>query len=308
MAGGTARIARPAVQRSAAGLDHHAARFLPDHLGRGAEHHPVAERLGQPDRDGLGALVEAALLSTPAGADQQGHAPRRADVEQGVQQRRVAGLGGQRPPDHLPQPGPDTLRRHPGLEPGLDRLGVPGQRLSGRPGRLQRHRGRHRLQLTDGLADGDRVHRVVPVEDVAVVAVGPAVVELDVRALLIGRVGGHADPIGQGGDAVLGRTDPLAAVVERSAVGRGQGQGPPADPFTGLHHHHLGPGVHQPAGRGQPGQAGPDHDDVCCGGQRSLLARMASWAAIPGCFGGRASSRPMRAPSGMPMVELSMNP
>ena len=33
-------------------------RSVADHLGGGAEHHPLAQRLGQPDRDGLGALVE----------------------------------------------------------------------------------------------------------------------------------------------------------------------------------------------------------------------------------------------------------
>ena len=148
--------------RPAAGLDHHPALAVADHLGRGAEHDPLAQRLGQPDRDGLGALVEAALLGAAGGADQQGHAARRADEEQGVQQRHVARLGGQRPPDDLPQPGPGTLGRHPGLEPGLDRLGVPDQRVRGRPGRLQRHPGRHGLQLADGLAHGDRAHRVAP--------------------------------------------------------------------------------------------------------------------------------------------------
>ena len=119
----------------------------------------------------------------------------------------------------------------------------------------------------------------------AVEAVGPAVAELGVEPVLVARVGGDADALGEGGDAVLGRADPLAAVVDRGAVGRGQGQGPPADPFAGLQHHHLGPGVHQPAGGGQPGQAGPDHDDVCCGGQHSLLARVAS-----GCGDARQST------------------
>ena len=140
----------------------------------------------------------------------------------------------------------------------------------------------------------------LPSSEVAVVAVGPAVAELGVEPPLVGRVGGDADPLGQGGDAVLGRPDPLAAVVDRGAVGRGQGQGPPADPVARLQHHHLGPGVHQPGRGGQAGQPGSDHDDVCCGGHCSLLARMASWGRrCQGCFGGRASHGPSRAPSGM---------
>ena len=41
---------------------------MPDQLDRDAEHHPRTQRLGQPDGDGLGALVEATLLGAPGGA------------------------------------------------------------------------------------------------------------------------------------------------------------------------------------------------------------------------------------------------
>ena len=241
----------------------------------------------------------------PAVADQQGHAAGGADDEQGVQQRQVARLGGQRPPDDRPQPVPGPLGRHPAWSQVSTVWESQASASRGRPGRLQRHRGGHGVQLADGLAHGDRAHRVAAVGELAVEAVGPAVAELGVQALLVARVGGDADALGEGGDAVLGRADPLAAVVDRGAVGRGQGQGPPADPFPGLQHHHLGPGVHQPAGGGQPGQAGPDHDDVCCGGQHTLLARVAG--RTPRRW--RSGKYGLRAPSGMePTYEFGTDP
>src|SRR5215204_923910 len=97
------------------------------------------------------------------------------------------------------------------------------QRAAGRPGRLWRDHGRHGLELTDRLAQRDRAHRVDTVGQLAVVAVRPALVELGVEPPLPGRVGGDPDPRGQGGDAVLGRADPLATVVDGGAVGRGHG-------------------------------------------------------------------------------------
>jgi len=62
------------AHRPPGGLDDHAGLAVADHLHRGAEHDPLAHGLGQANRDGLGALMEAALLGAPGGADQQGHA------------------------------------------------------------------------------------------------------------------------------------------------------------------------------------------------------------------------------------------
>src|SRR5512132_3441522 len=76
---------RPAGgHRPPRGLDHHPAVAVADHLGRGAEHDPVAQRLGQPDRDGLGALMEAAFLA----------GPRQSRVLSGSYQRRVGPVSG----------------------------------------------------------------------------------------------------------------------------------------------------------------------------------------------------------------------
>jgi hypothetical protein len=99
--------------------------------------------------------------------------------------------------------------------------------------------------------------------------VGPAVTELGVQPAVPAREGGDADAGGHGRDAVLGGTDPLAAVVDRRAVGGRQRQRAAADPVAGLQHHDLGAGGDQVAGRDQPGKPGADDDHVRCGAHQS---------------------------------------
>jgi hypothetical protein len=255
--------------RAARRLDHHAAGVVAHHRHRGAEHHPLAERLGQPDRDRLRPLVEAALLGATGGLQQPRQAAGAADDEQGVEQRQLARLGGQRAAHRGPQPGPRALGGDAGLQPALHRLRVPRRRLVGGPRRLRRHRGGHRVQLTDGQAHGHRGARVAGREP-AVVALGAAVAELGVQPAVPGREGGDAKALGQRRDAVLGGADPLAAVVDRRPVGRRQRQRAAADPVAGLQHQHLGAARGQVAGRHQPGEPGADHHhvQVCCGGHR----------------------------------------
>ncbi len=52
----------------------------------------------------------------------------------------------------------------------------------------------------------------------------------------------------------------MVAVIDAAAKHRVDiGTGPAAGEFRRLMQHHALPGLHQPAGRGQPGQPGADH-------------------------------------------------
>jgi hypothetical protein len=61
-------------------------------------HHAVAELLGHPYRDELGAADEAVLLRAALGFEQPLEAASRVAVEEHVQEAQVRGLGG---PDRL---------------------------------------------------------------------------------------------------------------------------------------------------------------------------------------------------------------
>jgi hypothetical protein len=82
---------------------------------------------------------------------------------------------------------------------------------------------------------------------------------------------GHPDARRQGGDAVLGRAEPLGADVEQGAVRGPAGQGAAAHPPAGLQHGDVQPGPDQQPGRAQPGQPGTDHHHV---GARLLRSQL----------------------------------
>jgi hypothetical protein len=57
-----------------------------DRADRRLQHDGVAERLGHPDRDQLSPAGDAVLLGAALGVEQQLERPRRADIEENMQQ------------------------------------------------------------------------------------------------------------------------------------------------------------------------------------------------------------------------------
>ncbi len=77
--------------------------------------------------------------------------------------------------------------------------------------------------------------------------------------------------------AVLGGADPLAAELHGGAVGGGAALGAPAHAVAGLQDHHVVAHRDQASGRGQAGQAGPDHQH---GVGRSSVGRLVEVAPL----------------------------
>ena len=71
-----------------------------------------------------------------------------------------------------------------------------------------------------------------------------------------------AELLGQRGEPVLGRPDPLAARLHDLAGADVLVERAPADPVARLEHDHAAAGPLQIAGGHEPGQAGPHDDDI----------------------------------------------
>ena len=78
-------------------------------------------------------------------------------------------------------------------------------------------------------------------------------------------------------------------MVEGRAERRGIGEGPAADPRPGFQQQAAPPQRRQPARRGDPGGAGPDHHDIDVGRHHTVLKRTTSARA------GSTTSRPWRS-------------
>ncbi len=122
--GAPPRRRRPRATSPAVGGDGHAVVVLADAAHRRLEPHRVAELGRHAHRDLLGPVEEALLLRAPGGGEQGVERGARVDVEEEVQQRDVARLGGEHRLDAQPQQVAGRARGHVAADPRLDRLAV----------------------------------------------------------------------------------------------------------------------------------------------------------------------------------------
>jgi hypothetical protein len=252
---------RPAGPHRDAVRQHGHAGAVPVHRGhRGVQADPVAQGLGQPQRDALRAADDLVLLRSPVGVDQRVEAARRADVGEGPQRRHVLWLRGEHRLGDQAQEGPPSGRVRVAPHPGGERLAVERHGPRGRP-RLggRRDRAGRTVQPPLRLGDVGQDHRAEPGNAPGVGDAPPA--ELgDVPPVHVRRVRGEPQLADEREHPVLPGSDELAAEVHRHA-GPFDGVQPAADPVPRLQHHDLVPVRGQLAGGHQPGDPGPhDHD------------------------------------------------
>ena len=223
--------------------------------------HPIAELLGHPQRDLLGAAGEAVLLRAALDVEHRPDAARGLDVAHGVQHRHLVGFAAPRHPRHdrhqvagaMRPRAPTAATRRASVRRGARRSATSTARPAGPAcsSRSNRHWMRDDVeqledrQLRDGAAVG--AHPAAPADQVLAVVVG--------RHRRAAELGGELE------HRVLRRADERAAEVDGHAGDRGGGR-PAADAVTALEHDDVAPASDQFACRGQPGEPGAHDDDV----------------------------------------------
>jgi len=243
---------------------HHPRGFLLDPGDRGAEPDPVrAELLGHPQREQLRPAGEPVLLRRPGYLGELPEPARRPQVEQHVQQGYLTWLTGEyslaeRLDGEPANPGPDVV-----AGPVRQRPRVGGRGPGCPPGRLYRDPAGHPVEAEHGPPRVGQLHRVQPRHGPVVVA---ALANLEHRpAAGEDRNGRHAELTGQPEDVPLGGAHELPANIDDVPAGQGVVQHPPADPVPRLEDDDVTARRGQFPGRGQPGQARPDHDHIGLG-------------------------------------------
>ena len=210
----------------------------------------------------LGASRDAVLLVAALDRQQVVQPVRRPDEIKDVQQRHLRGVAVE---EATHGSGEQTLpfaRRHRGrLDPLRGAAGVPGLRPTRRPGLLERHALRHRVEprhperqagerdRIDGRDQAaEALHRVPPREDG--LALVPRGIGRDAQ-LGCERIG-----------VILSGAEPGAADVDGGAVGRGAGPDSARHAVARLEHDHRRARLLQASSGDEPGVAGSDHAHV----------------------------------------------
>jgi hypothetical protein len=129
------------------------------------------------------------------------------------------------------------------------------------PRRLERDALGERVEPPPRLLVVEQDRRVEPGDEAAVAL--DLAAPLDARvAVGVRRVRLDAELAGQLDEAVLRRADPLAADLDHLAPADVVVQGAPADAVARLEHHDRRPVGDRVPRRGEPGQPGPDDDQV----------------------------------------------
>ena len=257
--------ASAAVLRAVAGDDADPVAVVLDPAHRASQDDPVAElggdRLGDADRS----AGDPVLLRSPVDRDERLQVGVGVRVEQRVQQRDIAGLGGPHPLADDAEVGASRLGAQVAADPALPGLPVEDLGIRGEPRPLQVGALGEAGEAQQALGEvGERKRR--DARDGALVRLHQRPLALQVEQQLSLVVPGAerrqsqlADQLVHAGVALA---EPLPAELERRAVVQHQALGAPADALAGLDHGHLVPGRHEPPGGGQPGQPGADDDDI----------------------------------------------
>ena len=269
---------------------------LGDAAHRRIEDDAPAQLGGHLDRDQLAAADEARVLRTARGACQIEDPAAGIEVEEGVQGREVAGLGGEHRPRGEVEQKARAGRGRVGELEALERLAVEAGGVGGRPRAVERDR---LLELEDPPQQGAEITGVgfgQRWDQTGEVGRRARVVE---HLLALGVGLERLDPVcaRPGEDAILARPHPLAADLDHLAVADGVVERAPADAVAGLEDRHRASGAAQVGGRAQPRQPGADHHHVdpprgAPARPREAAAALAA-SASGGCPG-RRSRRPSR--------------
>ena len=232
-----------------------------DAVHRSVEPDAVAEQRGQPHRDLHRAVGEAGLLGAVDDPDHLLQAAAGPDVEERMQQRDLARLGREEGAGHGPQPDLRTVAVGLRLDPGLHRHAVElhGVRVLPGRGQVELHGGGG--QVDHRLHQVARDHRVAG-RDRTVVAQQLAVPQLQVVTVGVLRERLEPELLDQRVHPVLGRTDPLTAVLDESLAVLDRGVGPTADPVACLEDDDLPAGIVQLASGRESGQTCADDHHV----------------------------------------------
>ena len=267
--GAVTMICRPSNSPAARRGDHPVTAHL-DPADRRRQPHDVAEPVGEAISDKRGPADEAVLLCAAAGIDQPLERAGGVRVEQHMQHRQVAGLGGEDRLGPERQQHPRALARGVAADPGAERLAVHLPGISRRPGGIKRHLPRHRLQPSLRLADVGK-HQGVDPRDGAGVGAPLAVEVQDLLPGVVRGEGRHREFRRKRVQPVLGRPGPLAAHLDDLAVADVLADHPAAYPVPGFEHQHRAPGARQLAGSRQARQAGTDDQHISCLGHARHL-------------------------------------